>query len=96
MAARAAMKVKLNLKLKKATSQSPPGGQSPEKLINAEKQKKLTTNEKELTNEEVEAKNLEIKLLKPVAGFAKAAMDSDSEAEFFQAPAGDIRRLAPR
>ena len=37
-----------------------------------------------------------IRLLKPVAGFAKAAMDSDSEAEFFQAPAGDIRRLAPR
>ena len=66
------------------------------KLINAKKQKKLTTNEKELTNEEVEANNLEIKLLKPVAGFAKAAMDSDSEAEFFQAPAGDIRRLAPR
>jgi len=57
------------------------------------KQKKLTTNEKELTKEEVEAKNLEIRLLKPVEGFAKAAMDSDTEAEFFRAPAGDIRRL---
>ena len=68
------LKLNLKLKLKKATSQFPPGGQTPEKLI---------------------AKNLEIKLLKPVAGFAKAAMDSDSEAEFFQAPAGDIRRLAP-
>jgi hypothetical protein len=87
------LKVKLKLKLKKATSQFPPGGQTPEKLINAKKQKKLTTNEKELTKEEVEAKNLEIRLLEPVAGFAKAAMDSDTEAEFFQAPAGDLRRL---
>jgi len=89
------LKVKLNLKQKKAaaTSQFPPGGQTPEKLINAKKQKKLTTNEKELTKEEVEAKNLEIRLLKPVEGFAKAAMDSDTEAEFFRAPAGDIRRL---
>ena len=51
------------------------------------KQKKLTTNEKELTKEEVEAKNLEIRLLKPVAGFAKA-MDSETDAEFFSAPAG--------
>ena len=89
------LKVKLKLKPKKATSQFPPGGQTPEKLINAKKQKKLTTNEKELTKEEVEAKNLEIRLLEPVAGFAKAAMDSDTEAEFFRAPAGDIRRLAP-
>ena len=78
------LKVKLKLKLKKATSQFPPGGQTPEKLINAKKQKKLTTNEKELTKEEVAAKNLEIRLLKPVAGFAKAAMDSDTEAEFHQ------------
>ncbi len=87
------LKLNLKLKLKKATSQFPPGGQTPEKLINAKKQKKLTTNEKELTKEEVEAKNLEIRLLKPVEGFAKAAMDSDTEAEFFRAPAGDIRRL---
>jgi len=65
-------------------------------LISARRQKKLTKTEKNLTQAEVEAKNLEIKLLKPVAGLAKAAMDSDSEAEFFQAPAGDIRRLAPR
>jgi hypothetical protein len=87
------LKLNLKLKLKKATSQFPPGGQTPEKLINAKKQKKLTTNEKELTKEEVEAKNLEIRLLKPVEGFAKAAMDSDTEAEFFRAPAGDLRRL---
>ena len=62
--------------------------------INAsEKQKQLMKKRKKLTQEEVEAKNLEIMLLKPVEGFAKAAMDSDTEAEFFRAPAGDIRRL---
>ena len=67
------------------------------KPINAKKQKKLTTNEKELTKEKVEAKNLEIRLLKPVAGFAQeASMDSDSESEFFHFPACDIRKLAPR